>query len=360
MNTAALAPARPKPWRDRMVSPGLFVCGSEAIPRHVRDWLRVMRTASWMRGAIVVAGVALAASAVVNHRRAKRAERRNRPVGRFLEVDGLRLHYIDHGRGDPVVLLHGNGSMIQDFLSSGLVDMAAENFRVIVFDRPGFGYSERPRGTTWTPQAQADLLHRALAQIGVSRARVLGHSWGASVAVALALKYPDTVSGLILVSGYYYPSIRFDVVALSSPAVPVIGDLMRYTVSPVAGRLLWPLVLRKIFGPAPVPEKFAQFPVEMALRPSQLRASAAESFLMIPDAFAYAGSYAQLRMPVTIIAGSEDRLVDTEKQSYRLHRQVRQSSFRRVRGAGHMVHQTATREIMSAIEQARETRAPRP
>jgi pimeloyl-ACP methyl ester carboxylesterase len=302
--------------------------------------------------AIAVAAAALVVCAVVNRQLAKRAERHNRPIGRFLDVDGVRLHYLERGQGEPLVLLHGNGSMIQDFEASGLIDMAARRYRVIVFDRPGYGYSERPRGTIWTPAAQAELLHQALAQLGVSRATVLGHSWGASVAVALALKYPEAVSGLVLASGYFYPSVRVDVVAMSQAAIPVIGDILRYTISPFVSRLLWPLAMRRIFGPASVPKKFDEFPKEMAVRPSQLRASAAESFLMIPDAIALRRRYAHLRMPVVIVAGEQDRLVDIDRQSSRLHREVKQSAFRRVRGAGHMVHQTATGEVMSAIDQA--------
>jgi len=302
---------------------------------------------------IVIAAGALVTAALVNRQLAKRAERRNRPIGRFLDVNGVRLHYVERGKGDgPLVLLHGQGSMIQDFEASGLIDMAAEKYRVIAFDRPGYGYTERPRGTIWTPQAQADLLHRALKRLGVSHATVLGHSWGASVAIALALKYPQDVGALVLASGYYYPTMRADVLAQSQPAVPVIGDIMRHTISPLASRLLWPLAMRKIFGPAPVPKKFERFPKEMAVRPSQLRASAAESFLMIPDAIAYRKSYADLRMPVVIIAGGQDRLVDTDRQSSRLHREIKQSAFHRVRGAGHMVHQTATRDVMAAIDQA--------
>ncbi len=302
--------------------------------------------------AIVAAAGVLAVSALVNRQLAKRAERQNRPIGRFLEVYGVRLHYLERGKGDPLILLHGNGSMIEDFEASGLIDMAAKKHRVIVFDRPGYGHSERPRGTIWTPEAQADLLHRAMERIGVSRATVLGHSWGASVAIALALKYPKAVKGLILASGYYYPSVRGDVVILSPPAIPVIGDIIRYTIAPLISRLLWPLAMRKIFGPAAVPKKFERFPKEMAVRPSQLRASAAEAFLMIPDAIALQDRYADLRMPVVIIAGDQDRLVDVERQSSRLHRQISQSAFRRVRGAGHMVHQTATSDVMAAISQA--------
>lgn len=350
--------------------------GSSSIAVQHADRVEVMAPANWMEAmnrrapkqqlarsvqdvllrnpvgyGIVVAAGALAVSALVNRQMAKRAERRNPPLGHFLEVDGVRLHYIERGKGEPLVLLHGNGGMIQDFAASGLVDTAAKQYRVIVFDRPGYGYSTRPRGRVWTPEAQADLLHRALEKIHVSRAIVLGHSWGASVAVALALKYPESVRRLVLAAGYYYPSLRADVVPMGLPAVPVIGDIVRHTISPVAGRLLWPLLMRRIFGPAPVPRKFARFPREMAVRPSQLRASAAESLLMIPDAVSYAGTYADLRMPVVIIAGDEDRHVDTDRQSNRLHRQVKQSVFYRVHGAGHMVHQTATAAVMSAIDE---------
>jgi pimeloyl-ACP methyl ester carboxylesterase len=302
--------------------------------------------------AIAAAAIgALALAAVYNRHRADEAERDNPPAGRFVEVDGVRLHYVERGQGEPLVLLHGNGSMVQDFQSSGLLGMAAQKYRVIAFDRPGFGHSERPRSTVWTPQAQADLIHAALAKLGVARAIVLGHSWGASVAVALAQNYPRAVASLVLASGYYYPSPRADVVFASGPAVPVVGDVMRYTLAPLLGRAMWPIVLRKIFGPAPTPHKFAGFPKEMALRPSQIRATAAESALMIPNAFRMRGDYADLKMPVVIISGDDDRLIDVD-QSARLHEEVAQSSFHRVRGAGHMVHQTAPAAIMAAIDEA--------
>src|SRR5690606_4327136 len=126
------------------------------------------------------------------------------------------------------------------------------------------------------------LIHAALARIGVSRAVVLGHSWGTAVAIALALRHPQTVSGLVLASGYYYPTARVDMALMSGPAVPLLGDVARYTVAPIASRLMWPLLMRKIFGPAPVPHKFRRFPREMAVRPSQIPAEAAESGLLIP------------------------------------------------------------------------------
>jgi pimeloyl-ACP methyl ester carboxylesterase len=306
------------------------------------------------RSALATVGVALAVSAIVNVQLATRAERRNPPGGRFVEVDGVRLHYIERGDGPPLVLLHGNGSMIQDFDSSGLVDLAASRHKVIVFDRPGFGHSTRPRQRVWTADAQADLLHAALGRIGVSRAIVLGHSWGASVAVALALRHPQAVSGLVLASGYYYPSARVDMAVLAAPAVPLFGDLLRYTIAPIASRLMWPTLMRRIFRPAPVPRKFRRFPKEMAVRPSQIRAAAAESAFLMPTAAATAADYAMLEMPVAIIAGAEDRLINTAKQSRRLHRQIAQSTLHEVPGSGHMVHQTDPEAVMAAIKSAAE------
>ena len=293
--------------------------------------------------------VALAATALINRQLAKKAERNNPATGRFLELNGVRLHYVERGSGEPLVLLHGNGSMIEDFESSGLIDLAAKNYRVVVFDRPGFGHSDRPRKVVWTPEAQAELIKRALERLDVSNAIVLGHSWGASVAVALALKYPNLVRGLVLASGYYYPTARPDLIAMGAPSLPLIGDILSYTLSPLISRAIWPLMMAKIFGPRSVPKKFEAFPKEMALRPSQIRASAAELTLMIPNAFRMRNQYADLKMPIVIIAGEQDRLVDIDTQSARLHSDISQSRLHRLPRNGHMIQQTATEQVMSAI-----------
>jgi len=302
---------------------------------------------------LLAAGVALAASALVVRQKTQKVERDNPPLGEYIEIDGIRLHYVERGTGQPLVLLHGNGTMIQDFETSGLIDRAAKNHRVIVFDRPGYGYSERPRSTIWTPQAQAQLLHRALLFLNVEQPILVGHSWGALVAVSMALEFPEYVKSLVLLSGYYYPTVRADVPLLSQPAVPVIGDVMRYTISPLIGRMMWPALLRRIFGPAPVPQRFASgFPVWMTLRPSQMRAGAAETALLIPAAFSLRKRYHELTMPVIIMAGGSDRHVDMHTHSERLHHELPHSTLHITSGAGHMLHHLAVDEVMNAIEQA--------
>ncbi len=304
-----------------------------------------------VRVSLAVAAVATAATALAIHARAKAAEAATPPVGRFVEIDGVRLHYVERGQGQPLVLLHGNGMMIQDFLASDFFLLAAKHFRVIVFDRPGYGYSARPRTTVWTPDAQADLVHAALGKIGIRRYLVLGHSWGASVAVALGLRYPDAVRGLILEGGYYYPSARADAVMMAGPAIPVFGDVMRYTISPLIARLMWPAMRAQMFSPAPVAKTFAGVPSEMMMRPAQIRASSAEAVLMVPDAVALRGRYGELSMPIALVAGQGDKVVDTDSQARRFHRENPRTTLHIVDDCGHMVHHTAPGRVIAAVEE---------
>jgi pimeloyl-ACP methyl ester carboxylesterase len=296
--------------------------------------------------------IALATAALIVRHKARLAERENPPIGRFIEVDGVRLHYVERGQGQPVVLLHGNGALIQDFALSGVLDRAAASYRVIVFDRPGFGYSDRPRDRLWTAQAQADLLYKAIRTLGIDRPVVVGHSWGTLVALSLALAYRSNVKSLVLLSGYYFPTLRLDVPLFSTQAIPVLGDLMHHTLLPLLGRLFWPALMRRIFGPLPVPVPLAEFPLWLALRPSQLRASSRETAMMIPTVKALSRRYGELSVPVVILAGATDRMVTTAHHSRRLHRQLPESRYHEAPGVGHMVHHHAPKQVMAAIDEA--------
>jgi pimeloyl-ACP methyl ester carboxylesterase len=309
---------------------------------------------SWLAPALVGTAVALGASALWNLKKTQDAESKYPPVGRFLDVDGVRLHYVERGHGDPLVLVHGNGTMIQDFTVSGIVDHLASRYRVIVIDRPGYGYSTRPR-QLWTPRAHARLFQKALAQLGVTRAMVYGHSWGTLVAVALALEFPTLVRGLVLGSGYYYPTVRADVFLFSPPAIPVIGDAMRYTISPLAARAILPGLIEQMFAPAAVPERFDRlFPKELMLRPSQLRAAAEDAALMTPSVAELEQHYRELTMPVTIITGADDQISDVGRQSARLHRELADSEFIALPGLGHMIHHLAPDAVVDAIDRVAE------
>lgn len=303
------------------------------------------RHAGW----IGAGAAALVGSAVINQINARRAEAKTPPAGKFIDIDGTRLHYVDRGEGPVVVLLHGNGMTLQDFEVSGVLGLAAEHHRVLAFDRPGFGYSSRPRSTLWTPTAQAEIIARALAQLGVERAVVLGHSWGAMVALALALDHPEIVGGLILLSGYYYGTARPDVLPAALPAIPVVGDLMAMTISPLAGLLAGPMALKASFAPAPVSPKMADFPAGLALRPSQIRAAAADGAMMIPAAVALATRYPELALPVIIMAGEGDLVTFPRKHAERLAEEIPGADLHVVPGQGHFLHYGVPDQVAASV-----------
>jgi pimeloyl-ACP methyl ester carboxylesterase len=317
--------------------------------RHNKKLQASSRSAFWSSQRLLGASIALTAAALYVTYRTRRAEQEYPPEGKFVEVDGVRLHYIEKGEGEPLVLLHGNTTMGMDFTLSGLVNMAAQRYRVIVFDRPGYGYSERPRTRLWGAEEQARLLHGALQKIGAERAIVLGHSWGVLVAIALALNFPDSVRSLVLSSGYYYPTMRPELPFTAQPAIPIIGDVMRYTSTPLMLRMIWPLMLKREFNPAPVAESMKQFPAWMALRPSQIRASSAEMVLMYRDVAKLRKRYGDLQLPIVLIAGSGDRLVYRSRHSDRFHAELPHTDYRIIERVGHMVHHIVPEQVMDAI-----------
>ena len=297
----------------------------------------------------LAAGV-LGAAALYNCRRARDAEASTPPAGSFVEADGVRLHYLERGTGRPLVMLHGMAALVQDLLGSGLVDRAAGQYRVIAFDRPGYGYSESPGDRPSTPEAQAGLIRTALARLGVERPLVLGHSWGTLPALALALDHPLDVAGLVLLAGPYFPVKRPEPVLLALPSVPVLGTLLANTAMPLLARAARPRIVEQIFAPDPVPPAFAAFPAELGLRPSHIQATAGDAGLLQLAELRLSKRYAELRLPVAIIAGGADRLVPYA-QAERLHRLLPQSSLHRLEGHGHMVHWIAPDRIMAAIRE---------
>lgn len=291
-------------------------------------------------GALALGALATGAWVAVTHARARQAEKRHPPLGRFVDAGLARLHYVERGQGPrTVVLVHGNGSMVQDFLSSGVVDLLAQDHRVIVVDRPGYGYSSRPHGLPWTAALQARVLWEGLRRLGVRRPILVGHSWGTLVTLNMALDHPDEVAGLLLMSGYYYPEMRADIPVFGGPAVPGIGDLMRYTLSPLVGRAIAPKLIQRLFAPRQVPKAFREgFPVSLALRPWQIRAAAQDTVAMLPGAAALRPRLERVRMPTFILAGTDDGVVDLSRHPRWLHRMIPGSRLELVPGTGHMVH----------------------
>ena len=294
----------------------------------------------------VLAAVTLAGTAAI--------ERANPPAGRFVDVDGGRLHIVELGRADapPVVLLHGASGNLRD-MQLALGDKLAARYRVILIDRPGHGWSDRPNGRgDASPAAQATLIHQALAALGVTRPVVLGHSWSGALATAYALAYPTETRALILLAPVTHPwpgGIGWinDVVAL-----PVLGSLIARTlILPSGYFMLKPGVAGGFSPDTPPPDYGARTGVALLLRPNEFIANAQDLAGLKEFVRQQAPRYGELKMPVTIISGDKDPVVYTDIHSRAIVRQVPQAKLTVLPGVGHMVQYVAADDVVRAIDE---------
>ncbi|PCH70206.1 MAG: alpha/beta hydrolase, partial [Rhodobacteraceae bacterium] len=107
----------------------------------------------------------------------KLAEKNYPPQGQFIDVDGTRIHAVVMGSGPDLVLIHGSSGSTRDMTFS-LAPQLAENFRVIVFDRPGLGWSERIGENGASLTQQAEILMKAAQKLGADKPIVMGQSYG--------------------------------------------------------------------------------------------------------------------------------------------------------------------------------------
>ena len=142
----------------------------------------------------------------------------------FVTVEKLRIRYIESGSGPTVVMIHGNAGSLEDF-EFGAIDALSSNYRVVAIDRPGHGKSDRPNGKTVDVEYQARLLHQVLSSLSVAQPVLVGHSWGAALALSYALQYPTEVSALILVAPAAYPAAGEARLLEAMKKPPVIGDV---------------------------------------------------------------------------------------------------------------------------------------
>ena len=304
----------------------------------------------WLIGAgIVTAGLAL--WTVVS---ARRAEREFPPSGAFIEVEGTRLHYVRRGSGPPVVVLHGSDGSLLDFAETVLETLSRE-FEVVAFDRPGHGYSERPRHAVATPEVQMRLLHDAICRLSLGHAVMVGHSWSGLLILMYALDYPDEVAGLTLLAPWVAPPASPPSPLLYAPRIPLLGEFSLWTVHRLVKGAIIGYYLRQAFLPEPVPRAYARQSAACWLRwPQQVKVFSRENTADRPAMRNYSPRYGQIAVPVGIVAGETDRVVPTAEQAEWLHRLLPDSELVLLPNTGHQLLHTRPDVVCAAIRRCAE------
>ena len=293
-------------------------------------------------GAIVAAGMGLK---LHTNRIVRRAEAAHPPQGEFVTVEGVRLHYVQRGTGQPVLLIHGDGGSTYDWTMS-IFDTLAEHYQVIAFDRPGLGYSERPADGA-SPFVQARLLHEAAAALGATAPVLVGHSRGGNVALAYALAYPDDIAGVVTLAAAPYGGQ----IALHNRllAVPILGPLLAHTLYVPLGGEAVKAGLDMAFAPeCEAPPDYVAAYAAYELRPSQLLAHAKDQVVGHAIMQEMAEHYAELDAPLVVVHGAADRNVSFE-QARRLAQTAPNAELIEVPGAGHELMFLHSDVVLQAI-----------
>jgi len=205
---------------------------------------------------------------------AKNVETRIPVAGKFADVAGARLHYVQRGetRADqlPIVMLHGLAGHLHHF-NFALVDELAKDTRVLAIDRPGSGYSTRDYGKVTKLTEQADAVIALLDQLGITRAVFVGHSLGGALSLTIAIRHPTRVAGLTLIAPLTHISDRlspvFRGIAVKGRAARVLIAHLLATPMYIMNRQK---IMPQIFGPESVPSGYAtRGGGLLTLRPSQ-------------------------------------------------------------------------------------------
>lgn len=302
--------------------------------------------------ALALAGLGLSAlTGCASVESTRRAEAAYPPVGAFVEAGGLRVHYVEAGEGPAVILIHGANGNLRDFTFS-MVDELKDRYRVIVFDRPGHGYSDRAEPDGDVPATQARALAAAADALGVERAVIVGHSFGGAVAAAWALERPDQAAALVSLAGAVFPwngDGGFLYSLAGSFMGPVVGAAARAYVS--GSRL--DRLIADVFAPNSVTPGYAEhIGVELALRPDTFRYNAADINELNDNLIPQAERYGELAMPVEIVHGESDATVGLDVHSIPFQAAAPEARLTVLPGVGHMPHHVSEGIVVAAIDRA--------
>ncbi|AJP73622.1 alpha/beta fold hydrolase [Sphingomonas hengshuiensis] len=270
---------------------------------------------------------------------ARKAETLAPADGVIAEVPGGRLHYVDMGPrgldGPPIVMLHGLMGQMRNF-SHSLTDGIAGDHRVILIDRPGWGHSSvdgRQPGIV----AQAEMIAALLDQLEVRKVLLVGHSMGGAVALALAIARPDLVGALALVAPLTQPVDSVPPVFAGLLAPPPLRPLVAWTLAVPMGSMKALATAAAIFAPDPVPADFAtRGGGALALRPKSYLAGSAEIRETPAEIAALVPRYPEIAMPVAILYGRGDAVLDPAVQGERTAAAIPGAVLTLIEG-GHML-----------------------
>ncbi|MBI5267518.1 MAG: alpha/beta hydrolase [candidate division Zixibacteria bacterium] len=272
------------------------------------------------------------------------------PAGKFVDIGPSKVHYIEEGSGTPVVMIHGSDGTLFNFRRS-IFDLVSTEFRTIVVDRPGHGYSDTAADQPLTIPYNAGAIREAVRRLGITRPIVVGYSYGGAVALRWASEHPDEIAGLVLISPAGYPEPHYLSVFAYVVGLPLVGPLLANTMFVPIARPQARIWARRAFRPDPLPPDVLDSVLAFSLRPKQFAAFAEEMRHFSHDLAEQSDNYSRTTIPVAILAGEGDILLTPSRQAVRLQSVLPQATLKLFPRTGHEVHYKYREETLAAIRE---------
>jgi pimeloyl-ACP methyl ester carboxylesterase len=248
------------------------------------------------------------------------------------------------------VLIHGSDGVALDWPVSPLWERLGGHARLIAPDRPGHGHTSARVGSPVTEEVNVRRLSQLLEALGVREpVTLLGHSYGAAVALAFAAASPERVRALVLVAPIAFPVRGLTRPLAYVPLVPVLETLLtRVLLLPLGRAVAW-IEGRRAFHPHPIPGDWHAMMLAFSRRRAQVHALAWENRTLARELARLGPGYASLRVPTVILAGAHDRLAPTGAHAVPLAAALPCASLRVVPDGGHQLHWNHPEEIAQAV-----------
>ncbi len=232
--------------------------------------------------------------------------------GEYVSLRGKDIHYVEQpGQGVPVVLIHGLPGTHKDF---DPILPKLQGLHVVSFDRPGFGWSKGG----WLPyQEQVDLVHELLTQLDLAPAILVGHSFGGTLALGVARRYPQDVAEMVLVApgaGGMRSSTPDQLQArfIEFSQLPVIGAALDVTAGDVIKKVSATAGAGHAFEPGPVDPSYEQRLLSVTMTPGNLASLVSDQLQFDETARWVDENVPQIEVPSVVIGAEGDQLVGIE------------------------------------------------
>lgn len=304
----------------------------------------------WILSAVFLIGfLVVGYFALATRRIAERAERTVPPAGKFIDIDGNRIHYVEAGEGRPIVFVHGLGGQLHHFRHPTFPTLPG--FRLIALDRQGSGYSVRAVGASARLPEQAKVVADFIRALGLERPLLVGHSLGGAVALTVAVNHPETISGVVTLAPLTHmeDEIRAEFKGLYIKSAAKRWLIANTTAVPASLKYA-PQTLDFVFGPQKWPDDYIVAGGGMlGLRPSHFFATSSDIVAIQEDLGAIEQRYGEITMPAAMMFGSADRVLDHKRHGLPMRDRIAGLDFELLEGQGHMLQFMAKDAVADMI-----------